>query len=221
MRPDVLELIAEEVAGRPVDALASFVTWDDGRRKLDGMAKGRRWDIDREQRQWEKDNAADLARFVARRNWQRFTQQNPQRVKTAARKWVREHWGRLLAYRARWAKEHADREREYDRRQMANTRADPVRLARYQARQERHKLKKRAKENARYWGNVEASRERSRRNSATYYAKQPREGKRKCSLCRKPGHNVLRCQGGQMSRRPPPARKGVVLDGRRHGRLYL
>jgi hypothetical protein len=193
VRPDVLETMAEEIAGRPVDALASFVTWDGGRRKLDGMAKGRRWDIDREQRQWEKDNAADLARFVARHNWHRFEEQNPERVRTAARKWVVEHWDHLLAYRNRWAKENADREREYDRRQMANTRADPVRLARYLAKQERHKPKKLARAKRLYWADVEASRERSRRHSAVYYAKQPREGKRKCTLCRNPGHNRRRC----------------------------
>lgn len=193
MRPDVLEVIAEEIAGRPVDALASFTTWGEGRRKLDGMAKGRHWDIDREQRQWESDNAAYLGKFVARHNWQRFTEANPERISKAARKWVLAHWDHLLAYRNRWAKENADREREYDRRQMANTRADPARLARYQAKQERHKPKKAARAKKRYWADVEASRARNRKNAATYYAKQPREGKRKCTLCRKPGHNRRRC----------------------------
>jgi hypothetical protein len=88
---EILEVMAEEITGRPVDALASFVTWDDGRRRLDGMAKGRRWDIDREQRRWEKDNAADLARYVTRRNWQRWCEQNPERAKQAARRWVPDH----------------------------------------------------------------------------------------------------------------------------------
>jgi hypothetical protein len=194
VRADVLEVMAEEVAGRPVDALASFVTWDEGRRKLDGMSRGKRWDIDREQREWERANAADLARFVARRNWQRWMDAHPDKAKGAARSWVREHWGHLLAYRARWAKENADREREYDRRQMAATRADPVRLARYQARQDRHKAKKRKRAKERYWANLEASRARNRLHAAAYYAKRPREGKRRCTLCRKPGHNRIRCK---------------------------
>jgi hypothetical protein len=178
VRSDVLEVMAEEVAGRPVDALASFTTWDEGRRKLDGMSRGKRWDIDREQRQWERDNAADLARFVARHNWQRWMDANPEKARGAVQRWVRANWQYLLAYRARWAKEHAEQEREYDRRQMANTRKDPVRWARYLAKQERHRAKKNARARERYLAN---------------YATLPREGKRKCTLCRRPGHNSLTC----------------------------
>lgn len=191
MRPDVLELIAEETGGRPVSVYARLPSlMDEGKSRLDGMAKGRRWDLEREQRQWEKANAADLARFRARRNWQRFDDANPERMKTWRKKWTASNWSHLLAYRNRWAKKNAAREREYDRRQMANTRADPVRLARYQARMDRHKAKKNARAKERYWSDVETSHALNRK----YYARRPRVGKRKCGLCRQAGHNRRRCK---------------------------
>jgi hypothetical protein len=68
---DVLEVMAEEIAGRPADPLASFTTWDGGRRKLDGMARGRRGDIDREQRAFEKEQA-DLKALETWRRQQRW-----------------------------------------------------------------------------------------------------------------------------------------------------
>lgn len=70
MRRDVLEHMAEEIGAHQADPLASFTTWDEGRRKLDGMSRGKRWDIDREQREWERDSRADLHR-LRRKRWQR------------------------------------------------------------------------------------------------------------------------------------------------------
>jgi hypothetical protein len=181
MRPDVLEAMAEEIAGRPVDALASFVTWDDGRRKLDGMAKGRRWDIDREQREWDKVNRKELEQLAARRRWERFRRLNP------------EH---MAAYRKAWAAAHPEEEKEYDRRQRARVKKDPVRLAMYKARQERYREKRNAKLRANRADPVWLARERARRrkNAMKSYTKRYKpEGKRKCTLCGKPGHNRVRC----------------------------
>lgn len=200
VRRDVLELMAEEISGRPVDALASFTSWDDGRRKLDGMAKGKRWDIDREQRSWERDNAADLARFVARHNWQKWMDAKPEKAKGAVQRWVLANLAHLRAYRAQWAKDHADKEREYDRRQMANTRADPVRLARYLAKQKRHRPRKNSRARERYRENLEEERARNRAKMARWHAKQPRDGKRKCSACGKPGHNRRSCSSQTTAR---------------------
>jgi hypothetical protein len=193
MRQDVLEHLAEEIGAHQADPLASFQTWDDGRRKLDGMSRGKRWDIDREQREWEKANEAELAKYAARWRWRQHEEAHPERVQAANAAWVKANRAHLRAYRKRWAQEHRERELEYCRRKQANRRADPSRWALYLARQERHKAKKRAHAYEHYRLDLEASRARKRVNAARWYAKQPREGKRRCSVCRQGGHNRIRC----------------------------
>lgn len=190
---EVLELLAEEIGARTTDPLASFTTWDEGRRKLDGMSRGSRWDIDREQRDWEKANAAELAKYVARQNWSKFEKAHPERVTAAQRAWAKENRAHLAAYRKRWALANVDKERLYGQRKHAARKRDPKRWAVWLARQERHKAKKRERSKLRYRQDLEASRARSREHSAAYYAKQPREGKRKCTRCGRPGHNRRRC----------------------------
>jgi hypothetical protein len=193
VRRDVLEHMADEIGAHQADPLASFQTWDEGRRKLDGMSRGKRWDIDREQREWEKANEAELARYAARHRWSNFEKAHPERVTAAQRAWVRENRAHLAAYRKRWAKMNAAKERAYARRKHAKRKADPKRWAVFHARMKRHKAKKLARAKVRYRLDIEASRARSRANAARWYAKQPREGKRRCSVCRQPGHNVKRC----------------------------
>jgi hypothetical protein len=68
MRSDVLDLMADEINARPVGKLASFLAFDgSGRAKLDGMGAGKRWDIDREQREFERDSKAELQRLKCRK----------------------------------------------------------------------------------------------------------------------------------------------------------
>lgn len=127
MRPDVLELIAEEIAGRPVDALASFVTWDEGRRKLDGMARGRRWDIDREQKAFERDSKREL-RLLAKRDEQR---RHRDAYLARYKRWAKANQGHLKTYWTwYWSQpENAARQRARCRRKRIAEKADPVRYA--------------------------------------------------------------------------------------------
>ena len=82
VRADVLEIMAEEIASHPVNALTSFRKWEGGHSALDGMAKGTRWVIDREQLEWEKANEAELAALEARLRRTR-PRRRPYRVWTA------------------------------------------------------------------------------------------------------------------------------------------
>lgn len=169
MRRDVLEVIAEEVAGRPVDALASFTTWDDGRRRLDGMAKGRRWDLDREHRAFERDTNREVRRLQKLR---------ARRRKPAV----------YAAHSVAWDAAHRE-----DRRLAARRRREKYRarvLAILKASRQRHKAKRNAEALAYYHAHraerLAYNRDWDRRN-------RPREGKRCCSLCRQPGHNRRSC----------------------------
>jgi hypothetical protein len=188
--------MAEEVAGRPVDALASFTSWDDGRRKLDGMAKGRRWDIDRESRALKRETE----KLCDRLRYKRWLAANKDRAKA----YWREYWRRP---------ENAARARERQKRKRGAERKSPARWAKRLASFERHKAKKRARAKERYRANLEASRERARRNAAKYYRRhreeilarakerdrkcRPREGKRRCSACGQPGHNKVTCAAAE------------------------
>jgi hypothetical protein len=203
MRRDVLEHMADEIGAHQADPLASFTTWDEGRRNLDGMSRGKRWDIDREQREWEKANEAELAKYAARHRWSKFEKAHPERVTAAQRAWVKENRAHLRAYRKRYQEEHAEKERLWRKRQRANQKADPKRWALRQASFDRHKSKKNARAKERYRLDIEASRAKARASSARYYAKRPREGKRRCSVCHQLGHNVRRCP--TVPRPSPPA----------------
>jgi hypothetical protein len=106
--------MAEELGERAADALASFTTWDgDGRRRLDGMSKGRRWDIDREQRAWERDNRADLRRLYKSLWLARWRRAHPELARKVWASWYAAHKDEVApANRARakrWY--HANRER--------------------------------------------------------------------------------------------------------------
>ena len=193
MRRDVLEHLAEEIGAHQAEPLASFTIWDEGRRKLDGMSRGKRWDIDREQREWERDNAAELAKYEARRNWAKHERTHPEQVDEAHRRWVKTNRQHLLAYRRTWAAANVERERKYGRRKHAKRKKDPKRWAVFKARQDRHKPKKNAKASAAYWALSDAERRaRNQEHHQRFYRYKPK-GKRRCSVCRQPGHNVKRC----------------------------
>lgn len=175
MRGDVLELMADEVAARAADPLASFISWEDGRRKLDGMSRGRRWDIDREQREFEREGE----KLFASLRW---------------RRWYAKNADAFAAYRKAWAAANRSKERGYSKRKHARRKKDPKRWAVHLARAERHRAKKSARAKARYQANLEAARARGRAHARNSYARHYKpEGKRKCSLCRLPGHNSRRC----------------------------
>ncbi|HKO84461.1 MAG TPA: hypothetical protein VJ140_07825 [Actinomycetota bacterium] len=120
MRRDVLEVMADELVERAADPVASFLSWDgDGRRRLDGMSRGRRWDLDREQRQWERENRAELRRLY-KSGWLR-----------------------------RWRASNREKRREYDRsykerfKKRATAAMLAKRRAKKRARQKRWELKNR------------------------------------------------------------------------------
>lgn len=113
MRPDVLELMAEELSERAASPLDSFTVWDNGRRKLDGMAKGRRWDIDREQRAFEKANAKQMITLKVRR----WRQLNPAKAKASRKATRKRMWDRapemVRKSRRRRLARHRKKHREY------------------------------------------------------------------------------------------------------------
>lgn len=169
MRGDVLELMAEEVAGRPVDALASFTTWDDGRRKLDGMAKGRRWDLDREHRAFEKDTLREIRRLMKMRARHRRPE--------VYRAWHRRY-------------EAANKARRRELRIKRYWKDRDRRLAKQRAQYQKHRDKRKAECLANYYKNRNARATAFR----AWYDKQPRKGTRTCSVCGEPGHNSRRHQ---------------------------
>jgi hypothetical protein len=74
MRADVLELMADEILGRPVDAQASFVGFEDGRPVLQGMSRGRLRDFDRPDRETrlaERARATEIKRLEKLRSRRR------------------------------------------------------------------------------------------------------------------------------------------------------
>lgn len=80
-------------------------------------------------------------------------------------------------------------------------------LAAYRRRwAEQNRERVRERERERYRLNLEASRARARANAARSYANQPREGKRRCSKCHQPGHNVRRCGRPTPPHSPPAPR---------------
>lgn len=164
-RSDVLELMAEEVSGHAVDALASFVTWDGGRRKLDGMARGRRWDIDREHRAFERDTQREIRRLQKLRARRR----RPEVYRVQRRRYEAEHKARRRELRLKRYRKNRDHV-----------------LAILRRSQEKHRERRRAEGRARYWANRE-------RRLAVWreWAKKarPPKGARKCPLCGRPGYN--------------------------------
>lgn len=170
MRAEVLEVMAEEIAGRPVDALASFTTWDDGRRKLDGMARGRRWDIDREHRVFEKDTEREVRRLMKLRSRRR----RPGVYRAAAQR-------RELRSKGR--------RRQLRKRRYWRNRATAI--ARQKITYQKHKAKRQAESLAYYRAHREEALARMR---AWDRKSRPRQGKRKCSTCQRPGHNRLTCR---------------------------
>ncbi len=189
MRPDVLELLAEELNERGAHPLASFLKWDEGagqgRRRLDGMSAGRLRDFDREERAWEKASRKELKELAARLRWKRWYASSP-----ANRE-------RMLACRKQWAALHPDRERATSRRVREKRKKDPKRLALYKARQDKYRDKKNAKQRQRCiddpaWYQRKLARHRLVAREAYGRTYKP-VGKRRCSICRQPGHNNRRC----------------------------
>lgn len=136
MRSDVLDLMAEEIASRPVSKVASFLAFDGaGRAKLDGMGAGRRWDIDREQREFERASRVELQRLKCRkyklahaeyfRAWMRAARlRDPDAAKAKDRERYKRNKTRILAWNRAYlqrcseeqlAKVKATKRRWYDR----------------------------------------------------------------------------------------------------------
>lgn len=71
MRPEVLEVIADELVARAAPPIASFLIVEDGRPRLCGMRTGRRWDLDREQdwnvRAHDRKVAVEIRRLMKMR----------------------------------------------------------------------------------------------------------------------------------------------------------
>jgi hypothetical protein len=189
-RADVLEAMAEEISQRPTDKLASFQTWDDGRRRLDGMSKGRRWDIDREQRDWERKNKAELAKYEARFRWSKHEKAHPDRCAAALAKWVRENRDHLRAYRAKYAKDHPEQERQWGKNKRAKVKADPTRHARSVARYARYREKLKTSDPAKWAAKLKANRERKAQTRV-------RKHTRHCGACGATGHNRRSCWRSQ------------------------
>jgi hypothetical protein len=111
MRADILELMAEEISGRPVDAQASFVGFEDGRPVLQGMSRGRLRDFDRpdrETRMAEELRAVEIKRLmklrsrrrrpeVYRAQWQRYDSEHQEERAVARR---RRYWADAARSRA-------------------------------------------------------------------------------------------------------------------------
>lgn len=147
MRSDVLEVMAEEILGRPVGKLASFWAFDDGgRRHLDGMAQGRKWDLDREQQAFQRANKLELRKLGKRNTNRRYAAVYNETSKV----WSKANRAYRTAYeKAYWAA-RKERLRELQRAKRARQKADPARWALVLARQARHAPKKRVRQAARY-----------------------------------------------------------------------
>ena len=106
MRADVLELMAEEILGRPVSDLASFTSFDgDGRRKLDGMSKGKKWDVLRggDERKFERATKVEIKRLMKLRCRQRRPEVY---LAQSRRREIRDKEKRARQRRARYWKNH-------------------------------------------------------------------------------------------------------------------
>lgn len=139
MRADILELMAEEILGRPVGKLASFLRFDDGKAKLDGMHAGKRWDVlDREQRAFDVANKAEL-RKLSKRNTNR---RHATAYNESSKAWSKRNRKYRTAYeKAYWAA----RKETYSKQQKAKRarqKADPIRHAKVLARFKRYRANK-------------------------------------------------------------------------------
>lgn len=186
-RHEVLEAMAEEISQRPTDRLASFQAFDgDGRRRLDGMRKGHRWDIDREQRDWDKNNKAELAKYEARSKWAKHEKAQPERCAVARARWASDNREHLRAYRAQYAKDHPDQERQWGKNKRAKVKSDPERHARSVARYARYREKLKKSNPAKWAAKLKANRELRAK-------KYVRKHTRHCGHCGDTGHNRLGC----------------------------
>ncbi len=174
MRPDVLEVIAEEIAGRLVDPLSSFLVWDSGRPRLDGMSRGTRRDIDREQREFDEANRGDFARLMASQRRRRYYKRNRDKVLARATRYHAEHremervkaLARYRKNRERYlarlhSRRNANRATEQSRRRARYLalKADTQRYADLRARD-------RVNHRRRYWANIEQARAANRETKA-------------------------------------------------------
>lgn len=164
--------MAEEISGRPVSKLASFTTFDDGRPRLDGMMKGRRWDIDHEHREFERDTHREVRRLMKLRCRQkkRALYRATTRAYEAAHKPAR----------------RAQRLKRYWKNR-------PKELAKLKASRTKHQAKRNAEARSYYHAHREAC---LARNKAWAAKNRPPKGIWNCSVCSKPGHNRRTCRSG-------------------------
>ena len=171
MRQDVLEAMADELLERAAHPLASFSTWEQGRRKLDGVRSSRKWDLDRETDRELREHDRKMQVEIRRLMKLRARRKNPE---------VYRDWNRRY--------EAANKERRRQQRRARYWKNRPRMLAVLKASREKH----RAKRNAECLRNYHAHREERRAKFQAWYDRQPRDGKRKCSVCGQPGHNRIR-----------------------------
>lgn len=175
--------MAEELDQRRVDVLASFVAWDEGRRKLDGMSRGKRWDIDRESRR-EKLETEALCKRLSFRRW--YHDRGGQALIAA---WCKANRDRRNAWQRAWRALNPQKTKAYCKVSYARHRT-----ARKAAGRVRAKAWYRAnKDRARQYAKKNAAQLRSWHN-ARYAAKRGSKVRhRPCGACRKPGHNRRTC----------------------------
>ncbi len=142
MRSDVLELMADEINSRPVGRLASFVAFDGaGRAKLDGMGAGKRWDIEREQRDFERASKTELRKLSKRNTNRKYAAA----YNESSKAWSKANRARRTKYEREYRLAHKEKEAIRIAKRTERQKADPVRWARRLATWRRYREAKRAR----------------------------------------------------------------------------
>jgi hypothetical protein len=139
MRADILELMAEEISGRPVGKLASFLRFEDGKAKLDGMHAGKKWDVEgRDQSEWDRANKVEL-RKLSKRNTNR---KNAAAYNETSKAWHKRNRARRTKYEREYWTARKDRLAKLQKAKRARQKADPARHALVLARLSRYRARK-------------------------------------------------------------------------------
>lgn len=139
MRADVLELMAEEISGRPVGKLASFLTFDDGKPRLDGMQRGKKWDLTHEQRDFDAANKVEFRR-LSKRNTNR---RHAKKYNETSKAWSKRNRARRTKYEKEYWAVRKDHLRQLQKAKRARQKANPARHALVMARLARYRARKR------------------------------------------------------------------------------
>jgi hypothetical protein len=186
MRRDVMEVMAEELVEREAHPLASFTTVEDGRPRLAGMRAGRGRDVDREVDHVVRAQDRKVQVEIRRLMKLRARRKRPEVYRAQSRRYEAANKERRRQKRLAWYWKNRDKMVAYQR-----------------AHRKKHQQKRRADSLRRYY----ADRANRIEYMRGYYPRRYKpEGKRRCSVCRQPGHNVKRCP--QRTRRevtPTPA----------------